>query len=217
MLASTLHTGDSSGGQTKTVDAQPTSYWHPSYPKEDLFQASRWFPAAFTVIQRTDTNWLNESPNAICLSFCVVNVSTVVNADSRLQWLNAIQATGLHTSIEKSAAAVTATLDEAYLLDKIGQSRTAARSIMVFIEKKLRTHALSDANKLLAEADVSSLSTRSLIGLVRSTYRVNGQLPAWAKLYRASWKRARELGKQPEALFVGLPKVVEEPVAPTFK
>lgn len=153
------------------------------------------------------------SPSAY---FFVATPSTSM-FDTVLQRLQLIQEAGLHTSMEKSVAAVSAALSGVYALDSQGQNRLAAQEMMIFIESKLRKNALGDANELLAEVDVAKLSSRSMIGLIRSTFRLKKQLPAWEKAYSKSWRQVRKLGKSPEALFVGLPSAEGVEVAAAAK
>ena len=60
-------------------------------------------------------------------------------------------------------------------------------------------------NRFLLVADVPRLSSRSLIGLIRSTARAQAKLPAWKKAYAASRTAVSKQGKDANALFVGLP------------
>lgn len=173
-------------------------------PRMNHGSSTEWFP--------TPAEALN--PPAFHI---VVNASTSALFESALQRLQAVQDARFHTSLEKTVAAVSATLAGVYDLDAQGQSRLAAREIMAFVEGRLRKNALSDTNQLLAEADPSSLSSRSMIGLIRSTYRLKKELPAWRKAYRDSWEQVRKLGKNPEALFVGLPSATEDEVASVSK
>ena len=163
-----------------------------------------------------NTSWLPQPGSFInppaCV-FAVVAAAPTSIFQSALQRLQVAQEADLYTSAEKNFAAISATLDGVYELDAIGQSRSAAREIMIFIESRLRKNALADANQLLSTIDVSHLSNRSMIGLIRSSYRVNSNLPAWKKLYRESWNQVSKTGKDPRSLFVGLPSAVDDDVA----
>ena len=121
----------------------------------------------------------------------------------------ASQAT-LETSLAQAEAAVKSVLNGVYELDKGGYGRFAAQEVMLFVERNLKRNNLAEANRLLEMADASRLSSRSLIGLIRSTARLREQLPAWGKAYVSSRKRVSNLGKNPDSLFIGLP-VIHEP------
>lgn len=160
------------------------------------------------------------TPGASCSPSAYVffiNSPPSVLFESAFQRLQTMQDSGFNTSIAKSAAAVSATLAGVYALDEQGKNRSAARELMGFIEAKLRKNALAEINQLLAEADVSCMRSRSMTGLIRSTYRLKDDLPAWTKAYRDSWKQVSKQGKSPEALFVGLPSVMEDAVAAPTK
>jgi hypothetical protein len=113
----------------------------------------------------------------------------------------------LETSREKADSTVKMVLISAYNLDKGGFARLAAQEVMLFVEKNLKRNGLTEANRLLEMADASKLSSRSLIGLIRSTARLKDRLPAWRTAYLKSREEVTKQGKNPDALFVGLPKL----------
>lgn len=98
-------------------------------------------------------------------------------------------------------------LDSLYVLDASGAQRLAAREAMSCVEDALIANDLAKVNKLLECVDVARLTSRTLIGLVRSTYRVSEYLASWDGLYKAAWKRLVELDQSPEMAFIGLPKL----------
>lgn len=112
----------------------------------------------------------------------------------------------LETSREMVDSAVKRVLVSTYRLDEGGFGRLAAQEVMLFVEKNLRRNGLTATNRLLELADSSKLSSRSLIGLIRSTARLKDRLPAWKKAYLKSREEVAKQGKSPDALFVGLPK-----------
>lgn len=95
-----------------------------------------------------------------------------------------------------------------YALEELGRHREAAREVMRLIEENLHATTLNVANTFLADADVKKLSSRSLIGLIRSSSRARDALPAWNAAYKRSWSEVKRQDKNPEALFVGLPRPV---------
>lgn len=115
----------------------------------------------------------------------------------------------LETSRETADSAVRSVLVNTYRLDESGFGRLAAQEVMLFVEKNLRRNRLTEANRLLELADTSKLSSRSLIGLIRSTARLKDRLPAWRVAYLKSREAVTKQSKNPEALFVGLPKLQE--------
>ena len=115
----------------------------------------------------------------------------------------------LETSRERADSAVQSVLVNTYKLDEGGFGRLAAQEVMLFVEKNLRRNGLTEANRLLELADASKLSSRSLIGLIRSTARLKDKLPAWQPAYLKSREEVSKQGKNPDTLFVGLPKLRE--------
>lgn len=113
----------------------------------------------------------------------------------------------LVTSREKADSAVKSVLVSVYNLDNGGFGRLASQEVMLFVEKNLKRNGLTEANRLLELADASKLSSRSLIGLIRSTARLKDRLPAWRTAYLKSRDEVAKQGKNPDALFVGLPKL----------
>lgn len=97
-----------------------------------------------------------------------------------------------------------------YLLEEQGLARQAARELMKAIELNLRKNQLASTNLLLNEIDFARVSSRTIAGMLRATFRVKSHLPAWETTYRRSWRKIREIGKSPESLFIGLPKLTEE-------
>lgn len=163
-----------------------------------------------------NSSWLPQPGSFVNPPACVFSVVAAAPTSifqSALQRLQVTQEADLYTSAEKNSAAISATLEGVYELEDIGEYRSAAREIMIFIESRLRRNALADANQLLCTIDVSHLSNRSMIGLIRSSYRVKAKLPAWKKLYRESWDQVSKTGKDPKSLFVGLPSAVDDDVA----
>jgi len=132
----------------------------------------------------------------------------------RLSVLTAAQSSTSQTvetiSVEVSVQDV---LDSLYLLDASGAKRLAAREAMACVEKALIANDLAKVNKLLECADVARLTSRTLIGLVRSTYRVSRYLTSWDDLYKAAWNRLVELDQSPDMAFIGLPKLGNQIVA----
>lgn len=115
-----------------------------------------------------------------------------------------------HSSLsEARAEVVRAALLGVYALDAAGKNRKAAQELMRFIEDHLHATSLDVANKTLLEADVNQMSSRSLIGLIRTTARASAALPAWKLAYKASRKAISTQGKNPDALFVGLQHLAE--------
>lgn len=113
----------------------------------------------------------------------------------------------LETSRERADSSVQSVLVNTYKLDEGGFGRLAAQEVMLFVEKNLRRNRMAEANRLLELADASKLSSRSLIGLIRSTARLKDKLPAWKYAYLRSREEVLKQGKNPDALFVGIPKL----------
>ncbi|MBK6006870.1 hypothetical protein JJB11_12285 [Ramlibacter ginsenosidimutans] len=123
-----------------------------------------------------------------------------------LRLLRAAHAARSSTSMDEESRVVDAALSVARTLDSRGESRAAAREIMSFVEDCLWFRAIYEPNQLLMKADIDTMSSRTLIGLIRSTYVARKRLPAWNRAYAKAWLRAKQLGVAPEALFVGMPK-----------
>lgn len=135
------------------------------------------------------------------------SVTSVFSQEEIFKALLSTSENAVETSREKSDSAVKNVLVSIYELDRNGFGRIAAQEVMLFIEKRLRLNGLTEANRLLELADISKLSSRSLIGLIRSTARLKDHLPAWKIAYQHSRKQVAKQGKNPDALFVGLPKI----------
>jgi hypothetical protein len=127
----------------------------------------------------------------------------------QIQLLRSAPGAESSSSVSHNAKRVSAALNVAYELEANGEARAAAREIMAFVEGFLRTSSIFEPNRLLAEADVGQMSTRSLTGLIRSTFVARKRLPAWERAYARAWLRAKELGREPEKLFVGMPQPAE--------
>lgn len=123
--------------------------------------------------------------------------------------LLSISESQIETSRERADSAVRSVLVSIYELDKNGLGRLAAQEVMLFVEKNIRRNCMTETNRLLELADSSKLSSRSLIGLIRSTSRLKDQLPAWRVAYLHSREQVTRQGKNPDALFIGLPKLDE--------
>jgi hypothetical protein len=97
------------------------------------------------------------------------------------------------SNADQGAKRVSNALFVAYELEAKGESRSAAREIMAFIEDCLSLNSLAEPNRLLAEADVERMTSRSIIGLIRSTFVARKSLPAWEGAYARAWRRAEAL------------------------
>jgi hypothetical protein len=117
------------------------------------------------------------------------------------------------TSIDSGLSIVRNALNKIYELESTEQSQAAARQAIQFIESNLRLGNLQACNQLLNEINENKLSSRSLIGLIRSTFRVKDMLPAWRFAYEKAWNAIARLGKNPEALFLGMSKPRELAIA----
>lgn len=113
----------------------------------------------------------------------------------------------ISTSRENLDSVIQNTLMNVYELDKKKFNRLASQEIMLFVEKSLRSNNMTETNKILELADFTRLSSRSLIGLIRSTARLKDHLPAWKKAYQESRKQVVKEGKNPDTLFIGLPAI----------
>ena len=65
---------------------------------------------------------------------------------------------------------------------------------------------IQDALDLHLKEEASRIIGHSLIGLIRSTARVREHLPAWSPAYAKAWDAVVQRGRDPRALFVGLPE-----------
>ena len=111
------------------------------------------------------------------------------------------------TSIQSLQTGIKNMWGEVYNLEKSSQPRLAAQKIMLFVESHLNENNVVHLNKFLLAANMSELSVRSLIGLVRSTFRVAAKLPAWKSVYSQARVRVVELGRDPNSVFIGLPTI----------
>lgn len=131
-----------------------------------------------------------------------VTITFVSSATFNFDPIVALSSSAYDAGMRLSKAALKLT----YALEEVGRHREAAREVMRVIEDNLHATNLSIANNILADADVEKLSSRSLIGLIRSSSRAREALPAWDLAYKNSWNEIKRKQKSPEALFVGLPR-----------
>lgn len=156
---------------------------------------------AWTVVSRTPPAYEWVVPSSYTSMYCApAEIMKVLLTAADLEF---------ETSLEKAESAVRGVLLNVYSLDNGGFGRLAAQEVMLFVEKSLKRNSLNEPNRLLAMADISKLSSRTLIGLIRSTSRLKDRLPAWKIAYRKSREAVTKLGKNPDSLFVGLPKLEE--------
>lgn len=161
---------------------------------------TKWRIAAVIDKQSQTNDTLNNNYDGL---FWASNTpTTFVSSASMLEVYDFSQAVTTADNLKES---VKTSLKNVYFLDALHKNRAAAREMMIFTEDCIKHNGLASCNQLLNEADVTRLSSRSMIGLVRSTYRIKENLPAWNKTYEASWRQLKKTGKRPEALFVGLP------------
>ncbi len=137
-------------------------------------------------------------------SVCIT--SSLSNSVTYLSNINAALSSSVYSA---DVALSNEALKLTYALEEVGRHREAAREVMKSIEDNLHATSLSVANAILADADVRKLSSRSLIGLIRASSRAREALPAWNSAYKRSWIEAKRKNKNPEALFVGLPRPSE--------
>lgn len=117
------------------------------------------------------------------------------------------------TALEVVVANIEAKLDAVYAFDAAGRGRIAAREVMTIVENAFDEHDLEKVNKVLEHSDVSRMSSRSLIGLVRSTFRARHLLPAWKFFYIKAWNQFSSLEITAEAAFIGMPSPYEGKIA----
>lgn len=101
-------------------------------------------------------------------------------------------------------------LNKIYELDSRDDARyhrLASQEIMMFIETHISKNEFTEVNDFFKIIDVFKLSTYSICGLVRSSYRVRNYIPEWDKVYFAAWVRIADLNKDPRRIFIGLPAV----------
>lgn len=95
-------------------------------------------------------------------------------------------------------------LEAVYELEQLGQPRAASIELVKHIEKLINVGAVAQLNMLFEQIDLSDLTAHSLVMLVRSTARINKQIPLWQSTYERAWIRTGALGHDPKKLFVGL-------------
>lgn len=131
-----------------------------------------------------------------------ITITVASSATFNVDTLAVLSSSAYDAGMKLSKAALKLT----YALEEVGRHREAAREVMRLIEDNLHATNLNIANNILADADVKKLSSRSLIGLIRSSSRAREALPAWDLAYKNSWNEVKRKQKSPEALFVGLPR-----------
>jgi len=142
---------------------------------------------------------------------------SVVDLQSHIQLLNSLAAQTRSTSEAATAQLVNISLNKVYALDRAGKNREAAQELLIFVDARLRELSLPACNQLLLQADFKSMSSRSVIGLLRSTLKASKSLPAWRSVYKKSRAALVEMGKDPDLLFVGMPSVEDSGIAKSTK
>lgn len=177
---------------TKTSDAG-SGHLRPSIDKIETSQTLH-YPSSLL-------DYFHAQP---CVMFVVEAPTSIVDH---------VHAAGLtlrnHAATDPSVArkAVRNSLQGVYDLEGAGAHRQAAREMMRTLEGNLKKNALDLANMVLVEVDYSKVSSRTLSGMIRSTFRVNNLLPAWNESYSKAWHTVEASGKSPNSTFVGLPKI----------
>lgn len=98
-----------------------------------------------------------------------------------------------------------ATLLSITILDKQDE-REASFELMTAIERKVKQRDMKFINEMLFTLSGYNLSTRSLVALIRSTYRLKRQLPAWVNSFEYIDKSLKSKGVDSAAWLVGLKK-----------
>lgn len=101
-------------------------------------------------------------------------------------------------------------LELVYRLENHNESRLAARQLMISIEETYRCKAYSKTNSIIENADLQILKDHAIVGLVRSTAIMHKNLSGWTHLYKHASKILKNNGKNPELLFIGLPKTTND-------
>lgn len=101
-------------------------------------------------------------------------------------------------------------IPDIYACEASGQDRLASQLLMSYLESEIRADHFDSIEFFFDMIDIEHLSSKSLCGLVRCTWRVNEFLTSWDSIYKRSWNRVKALGKDPERIFVGLPKIVQQ-------
>lgn len=153
-----------------------------------------WQSSSFDPVSFHDIHHVFDITNDSCRSISGITVLETTNP-------------AIHTSISRQFSEVDSALEHTYKLDSLEKNRLAALEIMRFIEVAFSTNSLDKTNTLLSRADTKRLSSRSLVGLLRSTARFSASLPSWTRTYKNAIKALRQQGKNPESLFIGLPSV----------
>ncbi|WP_146606988.1 hypothetical protein [Ralstonia pseudosolanacearum] len=109
-----------------------------------------------------------------------------------------------HAAIQVAELANTNLAAQIHACDARGDWKEAVRMVLTAIESAFAVGRLEDVLGLLNGLDATSLSARTSVAVVRSTYRARNQLPTWRAFLEASRNSLREKGHNVESLFFGI-------------
>lgn len=89
-------------------------------------------------------------------------------------------------------------------LDRQGNWKGAVRLALGAIESEFAGRRFEQVEALLSAINAASLSPRTAIAVVRSTYRARTRLPAWKSFYHSSRGSLEEKGHNVASLFFGI-------------
>ena len=92
--------------------------------------------------------------------------------------------------------------------------RAQGRAYIQLVKHCFAAGNLSTVNQLLADTDFAELSNHSIVGLIRTTCRARGNLPAWQNAYEFATAELIKRGGDPAKVFVGLPPIMAEAANP---
>jgi hypothetical protein len=85
-----------------------------------------------------------------------------------------------------------------------GQVAQALDIVFREVDRRLREGEFGECEEFLNAADIASLSTRMIMGLLSITFAASRELPARRRFFIAARKQLRLRGKDPERLIGGL-------------
>lgn len=95
-------------------------------------------------------------------------------------------------------------LCQVYEADGAGDGRKAAQILMSCIMVMSRHDQYDIINRMFMEADLSKMSSRSMVAMIRSSWAIRSKILFWQTLYLGVWNRLLVIGRDPRALFIGM-------------
>lgn len=142
------------------------------------------------------------SPSAHCdLNFSLCRSSSRNQVSQKFRYHRESPPRTCETSIPADARAVAKHITA---LEREGHDRLCSFYVVFVIDRHYREHRYDDINEILASVEVSRLSEWSFVALLRSSFSLRNQLPAWFLLRDSAREKLESDGKDFRKLLRGM-------------